>query len=88
MSVAHELFKGNGIDTNRFIVSGYADSRPLVANDSADNRARNRRVEIVVQQGVDAETSEELKQLQQTDPGLVEGLNLDPGFTLSPDEVF
>jgi chemotaxis protein MotB len=27
---------------------GYADSRPLVPNDTVENRAKNRRVEIVV----------------------------------------
>jgi chemotaxis protein MotB len=32
-------------------IEGLADSQPLVANDSAENRARNRRVEIQISQG-------------------------------------
>ncbi len=88
LSVAHELFKGNKLDHNRFVVAGFADTKPLVANDTEANRARNRRVEIVIQQGLDAETSDDLKKLQQIDPGLVRDLNLDTPFTLSPEEVF
>jgi chemotaxis protein MotB len=37
-----------GIPAARVSASGYADQRPLVPNDSAENQARNRRVEIVV----------------------------------------
>ena len=34
--------------TDRFRIVGYAENRPLVPNDSRENRARNRRVEIVL----------------------------------------
>jgi outer membrane protein OmpA-like peptidoglycan-associated protein len=37
-----------GIAANRFIVEGRGSHEPIVANDSAANRARNRRVEIFV----------------------------------------
>ena len=37
-----------GIDRTRLSVSGYAEFHPIVANDNADQRAQNRRVEIVV----------------------------------------
>ncbi len=40
--------EGQGIDRERLSVAGYAEFHPLVANDSAGNRAQNRRVEIVV----------------------------------------
>lgn len=43
----------NGIDANRLVVEGYADTRPLVDNDTPENRAKNRRVEIVLAQDVD-----------------------------------
>ena len=36
------------IDPQRLSAVGYGESKPLVANDSAQNRAKNRRVEIVV----------------------------------------
>lgn len=39
---------GHGIAANRFIVEGRGSHEPLVANDNAANRARNRRVEIFV----------------------------------------
>jgi chemotaxis protein MotB len=39
---------GQGIKPAKVSAAGYADQRPLVANDSADHRARNRRVAIVV----------------------------------------
>ena len=32
----------------RYTVEGHADNEPLVKNDSAVNRARNRRVDIIV----------------------------------------
>ncbi|MGB7481103.1 MAG: OmpA family protein [Burkholderiaceae bacterium] len=37
-----------GVGANRFVVEGRGSHEPLVANDSATNRARNRRVEIFV----------------------------------------
>jgi hypothetical protein len=36
----------HGIAANRLSTHGYGDSRPLVPNDSEENRARNRRVEL------------------------------------------
>jgi len=47
ISVADRLER-NGIDRARLSVAGYAEFHPLVANDGADQRAQNRRVEIVV----------------------------------------
>ncbi len=37
-----------GIDASRLIAIGYGKSKPLVPNDSDENRAKNRRVEFVV----------------------------------------
>lgn len=36
------------MDPAQFVVSGYASFRPVVPNNSADNRAKNRRVEIII----------------------------------------
>lgn len=47
ISVADRLERG-GIDRARLSVAGYAEFHPLVKNDNADQRAQNRRVEIVV----------------------------------------
>lgn len=37
-----------GVPMKNLSAVGYADSRPLVPNETAENRAKNRRVEIVV----------------------------------------
>jgi chemotaxis protein MotB len=51
VSVAVELLNGTGLDKNRLIVVGHADTRPLVDNSTEQNRRRNRRVEISIMQG-------------------------------------
>jgi chemotaxis protein MotB len=53
VSVAHSLMRLEQIPRSRFEIIGYADTKPLVSNDSAENRAKNRRVEIIIQQGDD-----------------------------------
>lgn len=52
-AVALELLQGGSIAPGRMVVKGYADTRPLLPNTTADNRARNRRVEILIDQGRD-----------------------------------
>ncbi len=42
-------FIEQGIDPERMTATGYADYLPLVENDSLENRARNRRVEFVLE---------------------------------------
>ncbi len=42
-------FIQEGIDPERMTATGYADYIPLVNNDSPENRARNRRVEFVLE---------------------------------------
>ncbi|MCR9091480.1 flagellar motor protein MotB [Algiphilus sp.] len=49
VSVAHQVLDTQQIPPEALQVSGFADARPLVANDSAENRARNRRVEIIIE---------------------------------------
>lgn len=48
-SVAHYLLANTNIPSSLITVQGYADSRPLVENNSPGNRAVNRRVEISIQ---------------------------------------
>ncbi|TBR41390.1 motB family protein [Marinomonas agarivorans] len=50
ISVSEELFSTGQLQEGRFSVTGFAYTRPLVPNDSAANRASNRRVEIVIKQ--------------------------------------
>ncbi|MCZ4337554.1 flagellar motor protein MotB [Shewanella colwelliana] len=58
VAVAHELIRVKGFDQQRMKVVGMANSAPLVGNDSANNRARNRRVEIAIEQGKAKESDE------------------------------
>lgn len=51
VAVAHEMIKVTGFDTNRLIVVGHAETRPLVPNNTLLNRRKNRRVEISILQG-------------------------------------
>jgi chemotaxis protein MotB len=57
-SVAHYILKFTSIPADRITVQGYADSRPLVPNDSPENRAKNRRVEITILQSGEKPTGE------------------------------
>lgn len=90
VSVAHELLTGNVLNPQRLTVSGYGDTRPLVENNSKDNRALNRRVEIVVSQGLDTDLRTELNNLKEGNPLLYQDLDvkLTPRFDIRPDEIF
>jgi chemotaxis protein MotB len=88
VSVADVLLSGGVLDPRRVSVSGHADTRPLVPNDSPEHRARNRRVEIVVDQGIDRATREQLDALKAEDRAYYDSLHLQDEFSLSPDEVF
>ena len=50
VSVLHELIRDQGLDPARLIAEGHGEAHPLVPNDNADNRAINRRVELVIVQ--------------------------------------
>lgn len=47
-SVANYLVEEEHIEADRLVVKGYGKSKPLVPNDSDENRAINRRVEFIV----------------------------------------
>lgn len=49
-SVVFELLD-NGVDPARIMVSGHADTQPRVSNDTPENRALNRRVDITLLTG-------------------------------------
>ena len=51
VSVTHELLKRANIDAQRIIVTGHADTRPRAPNDSADNKTKNRRVDVSIVRG-------------------------------------
>ncbi len=50
VEVIHRLQKIGKLDPSRLTAVGYGDTQPLAPNDTPENRARNRRVEIAVVQ--------------------------------------
>ncbi|MDF1584134.1 MAG: MotB family protein [Methyloprofundus sp.] len=50
VSVAEFMLKNKQLDQKRVVIEGHADSQPLVANTSNENRAKNRRVEVILVQ--------------------------------------
>lgn len=93
VSVAHELMQGGDIPEKRFAVAGFSSTMPLVPNDSPENRAINRRVEIIVKQGLEDELNEEDMEMLKEDPAgedILRELNLEPEylFDLEPEEIF
>lgn len=48
VSVVHELVLNREVPAERVVAAGRAETNPLVANDTPENRARNRRVEIAI----------------------------------------
>ena len=48
VSVAHYMLTNKGVLPGRIAIEGYADIKPLKPNDSVENRAKNRRVEIIL----------------------------------------
>lgn len=57
-SVARELLKTNQIERKRVHIIGHAETIPIRKNDSRENRAYNRRVEIIIVQGKEVLGSE------------------------------
>lgn len=65
VTVLHELLRNPALDAERIQVQGYADTKPLAPNDTPQERAQNRRVELILIRG---EQDEEL------DPAALEDL--------------
>ena len=55
VTVLHALLDDPRIDQARVRVEGYGESRPLVPNDSSESRAKNRRVELIIERGGEAD---------------------------------
>jgi len=50
-SVTRELLKSGKLDKNRFVITGYAETKPIADNSTREGRATNRRVEVIIVQG-------------------------------------
>lgn len=53
VAVARLLVEDSGIEPERMAAAGYAEFRPIAPNDTEENRARNRRVDIVLLAGAE-----------------------------------
>lgn len=58
VTVVHAILSNSSINAGRIKIEGHADSHPLVPNDSRENRAKNRRVELVIVRGEDRDNGE------------------------------
>ena len=68
LSVVNELLRDGKLAEDRFMLVGYASTQPFEPNTSAENRALNRRVEIIIRQSFDGmPTDSELQLLQDGD---------------------
>lgn len=76
LSVTHALIQNKSLDDNRFMVVGHADTRPHKPNTNAQNRAENRRVELVIRQGLDEVTATSIKDIQQSNPDALNTLDI------------
>lgn len=85
--VAHGLLDSDVLDSSRISVSGFADSKPLVPNDSAVNRAKNRRVELVLEEkspdSMRKEIQEREEAIDAADTGVLREI-----LDLAPEEIF
>lgn len=59
VAVADALMNSGLLARSRFEVTGFADTHPLTGNDTAQGRARNRRVEIVIAQDLNPNLTEQ-----------------------------
>ncbi|MGM0525152.1 MAG: flagellar motor protein MotB [Pseudomonadota bacterium] len=51
VAVAEEMVPVEGFSEDRLVTMGFADTKPIAPNNSEENRAQNRRVDIAIMQG-------------------------------------
>ena len=51
VSVAHEILKRADLDPERVMITGHADTQPRADNNTPENRAKNRRVDVSIVRG-------------------------------------
>jgi chemotaxis protein MotB len=50
LTIEHYMLRNKDVESGRIAIERYADTKPLVPNNSVQNRAKNRRVEIILVQ--------------------------------------
>ena len=87
LAVTHELARNNELDHHRFQVIGLADTVPAAPNTSPENRALNRRVEIVIRQGEDSETAATVQEIEEKSPRVPETFDMGAPDMFAPSET-
>jgi len=77
LSVAHALMANDEIPNERFLVVGYAETKPFQTNDTAAGRASNRRVEINIRQEISEEINANIRELTESNPDFVDSLEVE-----------
>lgn len=77
LSVTHELLRDGLLTDERMMVVGFADTRPFTFNDTIEGRASNRRVEIVIRQGIDDADNTELDNIREINPDALDILGIE-----------
>lgn len=69
VTVLHSMLRNKDITEDRVVVQGLADTKPMVPNDTPQNRAKNRRVELVLVRSVDQDFGDLRDLKDQLDEG-------------------
>ncbi len=71
VSVAHALLAQSEIDPPRVQVTGHADTQPRASNDTPEDRAKNRRVDISIIRGAEIDQIRQMSITQPPAPDIV-----------------
>ena len=71
VSVAHALLAQSPIDRERVQVTGHADTKPRASNDTPDDRAKNRRVEISIVRGAEIDQIRQMSISESAAPEII-----------------
>lgn len=77
LSVTHELLREGLLKDDRMMVVGFADTRPFTFNDTVEGRASNRRVEIVIRQGIEDAEESDLQSIRDINPDALDILGIE-----------
>ncbi len=64
VTVVHELLALDTLSQDRFVIEGHGDAHPMVPNDTHENRAINRRVELTIVQGENEDEVNEISAIR------------------------
>lgn len=69
-AVVHHLAKSEELPADQVEIRAYADTRPIVDNNTAENRAQNRRVEIIISPNHDIESFQKAPEQEEVETAI------------------